>query len=60
MRRLRKEDERIINAAKMEAANHCLNELEVRAQLLDIKGKENEAKQGTYRLQYIRLHPPPV
>lgn len=46
MRRVRKEDERIIQAAKTEAATHCLNELEARAQLLDLKGKTNEAKQG--------------
>ena len=48
MRRLRVEDKKILENAKTEATNHCLNELEMRAELLDIKGKTNEAKHGTY------------
>jgi hypothetical protein len=34
-------------SAKRETATHCLNELEIRAELLEIKGKKIEAKQGT-------------
>lgn len=34
-------------SAKRETATHCLNELEIRAELLEIKGKKAEAKQGT-------------
>ena len=33
-------------SAKRETATHCLNELEIRAELLEIKGKKAEAKQG--------------
>ena len=33
--------------AKRETATHCLNELEIRAELLEFKGKKAEAKQGT-------------
>lgn len=44
MRRLRSEDKKILQNAKQEATNHCLNELEIRAELLDLKGKSNEAK----------------
>ena len=34
-------------SAKRETATHCLSELEIRAELLEIKGKKAEAKQGT-------------
>ena len=50
MRRLRSEDKKILQNAKNEATNHCLNELEIRAELLDLKGKPNEAKHGEIRL----------
>ena len=46
MRRIRSEDKKILQNAKQEATNHCLNELEIRAELLDLKGKSNEAKLG--------------
>merc|ERR1712131_311736 len=44
MRKLRTEDKKILQNAKTEATNHCLNELEMRAELLDLKGKTQEAK----------------
>ena len=37
-------DKKILQNAKTEATNHCLNELEMRAELLDLKGKSQEAK----------------
>ena len=46
MRRIRSEDKKILQNAKQEATNHCLNELEIRAELLELKGKSNEAKLG--------------
>ena len=48
MRRLRTEDKKILQNAKTEATNHCLNELEMRAELLDLKGKTQEAKHSEY------------
>lgn len=48
MRRLRSEDKKILQNAKQEATNHCLNELEIRAELLECKGKASEAKLGTF------------
>ena len=48
MRRLRTEDKKILQNAKNEATNHCLNELEMRAELLDLKGKTQEAKHSEY------------
>jgi len=44
MRRLRSEDKKILQNAKQEATNHCLNELDIRAELLECKGKTSEAK----------------
>lgn len=45
LRRAREKDEKILMAAKREAATHCLNELDIRAEILDMKGKKSEAKQ---------------
>jgi len=45
LRRSREKDEKILMSAKRETATHCLNELEIRAELLEIKGKKAEAKQ---------------
>ena len=50
MRRLRTEDKKILQNAKTEATNHCLNELEMRAELLDLKGKTQEAKHSEYNV----------
>ncbi len=46
MRRLRSEDKKILQNAKTEATNHCLNELSMCAELLDLKGKSTDAKLG--------------
>jgi len=53
MRRLRTEDKKILQNAKTEATNHCLNELEMRAELLDLKGKTQEAKHSEYYYNVI-------
>ena len=53
MRRLRTEDKKILQNAKNEATNHCLNELEMRAELLDLKGKTQEAKHSEYTINII-------
>lgn len=55
MRRLRTEDKKILQNAKTEATNHCLNELEMRAELLDLKGKTQEAKHSEYYNNVIAL-----
>ena len=53
MRRIRSEDKKILQNAKQEATNHCLNELEIRAELLELKGKSNEAKLGKKNYEKI-------
>jgi len=62
MRRLRTEDKKILQNAKTEATNHCLNELEMRAELLDLKGKTQEAKHIREQLNLLaaQINNPPT